>query len=99
MPAPFVLRDVPRMRIETISFFLLLFFGSAKLIQWIWNGLRSSFAGLPRLSYGKSLGLTFLWGMLFMVVLTMISGARELMTPGAWEHHGATYRLKGEPPK
>ena len=30
------------------------------------------------------------------VVLAMISGARELMTPGAWEKHGATYRLKEE---
>lgn len=29
-----------------------------------------------------------------MTVLTMISGARELMTPGAWEKRGATYRLK-----
>jgi len=28
-------------------------------------------------------------------VLTMISGARELMTPGAWEKDGAIYRLKG----
>jgi len=99
MPSPFVLRDVPRMRIEAISFFLLLFLGSAKLIQWIWNGLRSSFARLPRLSYAKALGLTFLWGMLFMVVLTMVSGARELMTPGAWERHGATYRLKEAPAK
>src|SRR5262249_30092928 len=26
-------------------------------------------------------------------VLTMISGARELMTPGAWEKNGVTYRL------
>jgi len=26
----------------------------------------------------------------------MISGARELMTPGAWEHNGVTYRLKSE---
>ena len=27
------------------------------------------------------------------IVLTMISGARELMTPGAWERNGVTYRL------
>jgi hypothetical protein len=30
---------------------------------------------------------------LFVLVLTMISGARELMTPGAWEPNGATHRL------
>jgi hypothetical protein len=39
-----------------------------------------------------------LWGLLFLLILTMISGARELMTPGAWEKHGSTYRLKDERP-
>ncbi len=29
--------------------------------------------------------------MLCVVVLTMISGARELMTPGAWQKDGFTY--------
>ncbi len=38
--------------------------------------------------------MVVLWGLLFTVVLAMISGARELMTPGAWEKQGATYRLK-----
>src|SRR5262249_55804861 len=37
-----------------------------------------------------------LWGLLFLLVLTMISGARELMTPGAWEKQGLTYRLPGQ---
>ena len=36
-----------------------------------------------------------LWGLAFILVLTMISGARELMTPGAWERSGATYKLAG----
>ena len=80
-------------RLETISFFLLVFFVSAWVIQRIWNGLSLDFPRLPRLSYGRSLGLTTLWALLFMVVLTMISGARELMTPGAWKPDGATYRL------
>src|SRR6185369_14768900 len=39
------------------------------------------------------LGLVVLWGLLFIVVLTMISGARELMTPGAWRKQGWTYKL------
>jgi hypothetical protein len=34
-----------------------------------------------------------LWGLLFVLVLTMISGARELMTPGAWQKQGWTYKL------
>lgn len=39
-----------------------------------------------------------LWSLLFVLVLTMISGARELMTPEAWERNGATYRLKNAVP-
>ena len=93
MPAPMTLRDVPRMRIEAISFFLMVLLASAKLIQWLWNGLRSNPSRVPRLTYPKSLGLVTLWGLLFVVVLAMISGARELMTPGAWKQEGATYRL------
>src|SRR5262249_12278141 len=48
---------------------------------------------LPHLSYGRSLSLVILWGLSFVVVLTMISGARELMTPGAWKKQGWTYTL------
>ena len=33
--------------------------------------------------------------LLFVIVLTMISGARELLTPGAWEQNGGTYELNG----
>ena len=55
---------------------------------------RGDFTRLPRLTYGKSIAIVALWGLLFILVLTMISGARELMTPGAWEQHGATFRLK-----
>ncbi len=88
-----LLTDMARMRIQTISFFLMGLLLSSKLIQWIWNSLGRDFAILPRLSYTKALGVVTLWGLLFVLVLTMISGARELMTPGAWEKNGATYRL------
>ena len=101
MPAPYTLRELARLRIETISFFLVVMLVCAGLVQFIWNGFRSGFARLPRLTYGKALGAVVLWGLLFSVVLAMISRARELMTPGAWEKQGATYRLKppGESPK
>jgi hypothetical protein len=36
----------------------------------------------------------FVTGLMFYVVLTMISGARELLTPGAWEKQGVGYRLR-----
>lgn len=87
------LSDVARMRVQSISFFLLGFLLSAWLLRGLWNYLRRDFASLPQLTYGKSLGLVSLWGLLFVLVLTMISGARELMSPGAWEKRGATYRL------
>ena len=94
MPAPYTLRDLPRMRIETISFFLVVLLASAKGVQLLWNGLRSPAGPVPWISYPKSLGVIVLWGLLFSVVLAMISGARELMTPGAWEQRGDTYRLR-----
>jgi hypothetical protein len=94
MPAPFTLREMAQLRLQAISFFLVVLLASAKLIQWVWNGMRSNPSRLPRLTYGKSLGLVVLWGLLFAVVLAMVSGARELMTPGAWQKQGATYRLK-----
>ena len=93
MPTPPTLTELARMRVEVLSFFLVVFLACAGLIQLLWNGLRKSFLRLPRLSYPKALMLMLLWALLFIVVLTMISGARELMTPGAWEKEGATYRL------
>ena len=96
------LNDLARLRLETLSFFLLVFLASAKLVQVLWNGLRNDFPRLPRLGYWRAAGLVGVWGLLFLVVLTMISGARELLTPGAWEKVGFTYRLAGpkaeEPP-
>jgi hypothetical protein len=92
------LTDMARMRIQAISFFLAAFLVSAAVIQFLWNRLGKDFSVLPRLSYGKALGIVVLWGMLFVLVLTMISGARELMTPGAWQKDGFTYRLADKAP-
>jgi hypothetical protein len=87
------LTDAASMRLQSISFFLVVFLLSALVIRWVWNSLAADFPRLPRLSYWKSLGLVGLWGLLFLLVLTMISGARELMTPGAWKRDGLTYTL------
>jgi len=88
-----LLSDLARMRLQVISFFLLVLLLSAKVVQRIWNALSNDFPKLPLLTYAKSLGLVTLWGLLFLLVLTMISGARELMTPGAWKKQGLTYAL------
>ncbi len=92
------LTGLARKRIEVISFFLLGLMACAKVVQWVWNGLRKEFPILPRLSFARALGVIILWGLLFVLILTMISGARELMTPGAWEKKGLTYRLVPPPP-
>lgn len=105
MPAPLPtnpervtrLGDSPIARLQAISFFLLVFLLSAATFRAVWNYLQRDFPTLPRLSYGRAVAGVFLWGVLFVLVLTMISGARELMTPGAWRKQGATYKLADGP--
>jgi hypothetical protein len=95
MPSASVVADkVVEARLQTISFFIAVFLAAAGIVRLLWNALAKDFSRLPRLTYMKALALVFLWGMLFLFVLTMISGARELMTPGAWEPNGATYKLR-----
>ncbi len=89
--------SIAAVRFQAISFFVVLFLLTALLIKWIWNAARRDVPSLPRLSYGRALGLLTLNGFMFVVVLTMISGARELMTPGAWRKQGWTYRLANAP--
>lgn len=80
-------------RLEIISLFAVAVLASAFVVQGVWNGLKVEFPKLPYLTYRKALAVVFLWGLLFVIVLTMISGARELMTPGAWIQKGNTYEL------
>lgn len=88
------LTDFARLRLDAISFFLMVFLLCAWAVKGLWNSFRTEFPKLPRISYRRSLLLTTLWGLLFVIVLTMISGARELMTPGAWRKDGFTYALE-----
>ena len=105
MPAPlpenpeYVLRlnDSVAYRLQAISFFLLVILVSAAVVRWMWNYFQRDFSRLPRLTYGKAIAGVLLWGLLFVVVLTMISGARELMTPGAWQKSRFTYNLASPP--
>lgn len=89
----YTISEAAKMRVETLSFFLGGFLLSAYCIKSLWNCLAKDFTVLPRITYGKALALVTLWGLLFILVLTMISGARELMTPGAWEKNGITSKL------
>lgn len=84
-------------RLQAISFFFLGLLVSNTLIWALWNYVAKDSSWLPKLSFGKATCLVVLWGALFVIVLTMISGARELLTPGAWKKNGITYTLSPEP--
>ncbi|MBM83799.1 MAG: hypothetical protein CMJ78_24855 [Planctomycetaceae bacterium] len=83
-------------RLQALSFFIVCLFVAAFGIKLLWNALRRDLQWLPVITYGRAVAFTMLWGLLFVIVLTMISGARELMTPGAWQKQGWTYQLRDE---
>ncbi len=91
--AELIVTELGQRRLEELSFFLVGFLVMAGAVRWLWNWLRRDFTSLPELSYGRSVSLLLLWGLLMTVVLAMISGARELMTPAAWVPNGVTYKL------
>lgn len=91
------LTDLARARFDSISFFLVLLLLLAWIVKGLWNYLAKDFQRMPRMTYGKAAAAVALWGLVFLLVLSMISGARELMTPGAWEKTGLTYQLKDRP--
>lgn len=93
MPS-FLLTEVASQRFQAISFFLLVFLLVTLAVRALWNRLRLDVPRLPPLGFGAALALVFLWGLGFQLVLSMIAGGRELMTPGAWEKKGVTYELK-----
>ena len=92
MPTP-VLTDWAEIRFETISFFVVVILVSAAVIRWLWNSLAKDFTALPRLKYRRALAMVVLLGLFLALVLTMIAGARELLTPGAWQKQGLLYKV------
>ncbi|MBL8817944.1 MAG: hypothetical protein JNL58_18105 [Planctomyces sp.] len=80
-------------QLQVISFFVMTFLVSGWIVQRLWNALAPKCFRLPSITFRESLSMLVLWGLAFSVVLTMISGARELMTPGAWKKQGWTYTL------
>ena len=92
------LTDSAEARLEAISFFVAALLVSAVAVRWLWNRLATDFSWLPRLSYGKSLAVVAVWGLLFLVVLTMIAATREAMTPGSWHKVGMLYQVAESAP-
>ena len=87
------LNDVVRMRFEEISFFAVLLLASALMVRFLWNVVAKNVPSLPRLPFKQAMALTVMLSLGMILVLTMISGARELLTPGAWRRQGSAYKL------
>ncbi len=87
------LEELAAARLEVISFFIAVFVLCALVVRWAWNALADDFPKLPQIHFKHALCLMLISGLLLYVVLTMVSGARELMTPGAWRRAGVTYEL------
>lgn len=86
-----------RLRLQSISFFLVGLVVSVVAVKVIWNSLAANMLSLPRIDMARAAAIVVLWGLIFTLVLTMISGARELLTPGAWKQNGFTYELTTSP--
>ncbi len=88
------LSDAAKVRLDVLSFFIVAYLLLGLAVKGLWNSLSRTFERMPRLSYRRALALLLLSGLFLYVILTMISGARELLTPGAWEKQGIGYRLR-----
>src|SRR6184192_2962294 len=87
------LRDIYRLRFQELSFFIFLLLVCSLLFKVMWNYAAKGFSWLPRLNFRRALCLASLFGLVMLLILTMISGIREVLTPGAWRKQGSTYRL------
>ncbi|KAA5538639.1 hypothetical protein FYK55_26880 [Roseiconus nitratireducens] len=83
-------------RLRSISFFVAGICAASVAVKLLWNVIAKDSGWLPHLSWSKAVAVVLLWGALFVLVLTMVSGARELLTPGAWKKDGITYTLENE---
>lgn len=87
------LRDIYRLRLEEISFFVVLLLVCALGLKLLWNYSFNAFRNVPRLKYLQALSVSVMFGLVMLLILTMISGIREVLTPGAWRKQGTSYRL------
>ncbi len=92
-----LLTDWANLRLKTLSFFLLSILVCTLFIRLIWNSLAKDFPKLPKLTYRKTLAAVLVLCLVFMLLLTMIAGARELLTPGAWRKTGLLYKVDSKP--
>jgi len=87
------LKDIYKMRLEEISFFLFLLLVCTVVFRFLWNHAVKGFEFLPKIKFVQALCLALLFGLLMLLILAMISGIREVLTPEAWRRQGSSYRL------
>jgi len=87
------LNDVYRLRIQDVSFFVFLLVISSWILKLLWNHVAKDFPMLPRMKFTQAFCLSTLLGLAMLLILTMISGIREVLTPGAWRRQGSAYHL------
>jgi hypothetical protein len=81
------------MRVETISFVVVVLLACTIVMRWLWNYLAEQFTILPKLTYRRAIAASLLWGVVMALILTMVAAARELLTPGAWKKQGVLYKV------
>jgi hypothetical protein len=87
------LSDVYRLRLQEISFFLVLLLVCALGFKILWNYSFKGFDSVPKLTFLRALSASLIFGLVMLLILTMISGIREVLTPGVWRKQGTAYRL------
>jgi hypothetical protein len=87
------LKDIYEMRLEQISFFLFLLLFCTVMFRFLWNHAVKGFDFLPKIKFVQALCLALLFGFLMLLILAMISGIREVLTPEAWRRQGNSCRL------
>jgi hypothetical protein len=87
------LSDIYKIRLEEISFFIFLLLACTFLFRFLWNYAVKGFDFLPKIKFVQAFCLALLFGLLMLLILAMISGIREVLTPEAWRRQGSSYRL------
>jgi hypothetical protein len=87
------LNDVYKLRLEEISFFIVLFLLCSVALKFLWNYAVKGFDFLPKIGFKQAMCIALIFGTGTLLILTMISGIREVLTPGAWRKQGSAYRL------
>ncbi|MDO5554514.1 MAG: hypothetical protein Q4G68_12210 [Planctomycetia bacterium] len=92
MPSIVLNHEPARHLISLSTALFLILVVSGFLVYVSWNRAFAD-TNIPRLTWGRSVSLCVVGGFLFLLVLVMIAGSRELLTPGAWQPQGRLYKL------